>query len=644
MTDEQKTKKQLVAELKHMQQRVADLEVSEAKCKHAEEVLRVSHRFLGIANRRMEMIPLLREFVAEVKNFTGCTAVGIRILEDEGNIPYQVFEGFSREFYEFESPLSVNSDACMCINVIKGDTDPERPFFTEGGSFFMNTTTRFLATVSEEEKGQTRNVCNEHGYESVTLIPIRLADRILGLIHVADFREGMVPLEKVEVLETAAMELGTAIQRVRLEDILQRSKREWERTFDAMSDWVCLIDLETRRIVRSNRVGEHFTGLPLPEIIGGNCCAMAHASEEPVSDCPVEKMLRTHQRESAEIQGPDGDRWLMVTVDPQTDEQGNLVGAVHIVSDITERKRAEKTLSEQKSLLDEVFNGINEGIGIVDENETILFCNPAYADIFEGNKDDFVGKTVLSFFDAEAYSKILQGTQERRAGKTTTYEIPLVTLKGNRKFIRITASPRYKENGSYAGAFGAVLDITDRVQAEETIRQLAYHDDLTGLPNRMLFDDRLSLALAQAERHRQKFAVLLLDLDNFKDINDTLGHSVGDALLRVIGDRLTGLLRKSDTVARLGGDEFLLLLPEIGCMEDAAKTAQKILKTIREPIELDGRHLNITTSVGIALFPDHGEDGDSLIKNADIAMYRAKNRGRDTFQRYANDLKVRTIG
>ena len=192
--------------------------------RRAEEALRVSHRFLEMANRHTQMTHLLKEFVAEVRNFTGCVAVGLRMLDAEGKIPYQAYEGFDRRFYESESPLSIGSDQCMCINVIKGTTDPKLSFYTESGSFYMNGTTHFLATVSEEEKGRTRNVCNQFGYESVALVPIRSGDNILGLIHVADYQENMVPLEIVEVLEGAAMQLGTAIERVRAEEALRESE------------------------------------------------------------------------------------------------------------------------------------------------------------------------------------------------------------------------------------------------------------------------------------------------------------------------------------------------------------------------------------------------------------------------------------
>ncbi len=228
MKDQNKTKEQLISELVKLRQRIDELESSEAKHKQTKKTLQATYKFLKIAFKHKEVIPLLKEFVAEVQNFTKCHAVGIRMLDEEGNIPYEAYEGFSKRFYESESPLSIKSDQCMCINVIKGETDPNLPFYSKSGSFYMNGTTCFLATVSEEEKGQTCNVCNEFGYESVALIPILMGHRILGLIHVADPLENMVPLEKVELLEGVAMQICTAIERVRREGKIKESLREKE--------------------------------------------------------------------------------------------------------------------------------------------------------------------------------------------------------------------------------------------------------------------------------------------------------------------------------------------------------------------------------------------------------------------------------
>jgi diguanylate cyclase (GGDEF)-like protein len=199
-------------------------------------------------------------------------------------------------------------------------------------------------------------------------------------------------------------------------------------------------------------------------------------------------------------------------------------------------------------------------------------------------------------------------------------------------------SPVQEPDGRIEMVTVIAKDITERKQAENKLTHMATHDFLTGLPNRILFNDRLTMALAQAQRHQQKLCVMLLDLDYFKDVNDTLGHSVGDKLLRIVGERLTALLRTSDTVARMGGDEFLLLLTEIARVNNVTTIAQKILEAFRKPfvIEIDDHELMITTSIGIAIFPDDGDDADVLLKNVDIAMYRAKEKGRNNFQCYSS--------
>jgi diguanylate cyclase (GGDEF)-like protein len=150
----------------------------------------------------------------------------------------------------------------------------------------------------------------------------------------------------------------------------------------------------------------------------------------------------------------------------------------------------------------------------------------------------------------------------------------------------------------------------------------------------VLFNDRLTLALAQAQRHQQKLAVMLLDLDRFKDINDTLGHSVGDQLLRIVSKRLQNLLRKSDTLGRMGGDEFLFLVPGITRLENATEVARKILESFQEPFVVEDHELRTTASIGVTVYPDDGADADTLLKNADIAMYNAKQKGRNNYQRY----------
>ncbi len=170
-------------------------------------------------------------------------------------------------------------------------------------------------------------------------------------------------------------------------------------------------------------------------------------------------------------------------------------------------------------------------------------------------------------------------------------------------------------------------EIGDRRQAEERAQHLADHDALTGLPNRRLLEDRLTQALALSQRNRKQTAVMFVDLDRFKAINDSLGHAVGDVLLKEVAQRLVRQLRIGDTVCRIGGDEFVVVLPEVKRSSDAAHVAQKIIETLSQPVRVDDRELTVTPSIGIAVFPDDGRDAEALIRNADAAMYHAKEIG-----------------
>ncbi|MDX1541914.1 MAG: diguanylate cyclase, partial [Geminicoccaceae bacterium] len=201
------------------------------------------------------------------------------------------------------------------------------------------------------------------------------------------------------------------------------------------------------------------------------------------------------------------------------------------------------------------------------------------------------------------------------------------------------AASEVRSNGSPIYVL-TVRNVTLRRQTEETIRSLAYHDPLTGLPNRLLFHDRLHQAIERARRNQQVIAVMILDVDRFKLINDSLGLASGDRVLRRIGERLSEAIRRSDTVARLGGDDFLLLLPAVRSAEDAAKVAQKLLDAVRPLLSVNGQELHLDASVGIALYPHDGEDAETLVRNADTALYRAKERSRGSYQFYTTDMNA----
>lgn len=259
-----------------------------------------------------------------------------------------------------------------------------------------------------------------------------------------------------------------------------------------------------------------------------------------------------------------------------------------------------------------------EGTKIVADN---TMTNP----LFEGRRWEGsiiglplkIGNTVLGVMNVAL----------KRAHKFTDNEIQSLEFLADQASIAIQNAKLYEQ---------AQQEIVDRKKAEEAIKHMAQHDALTGLPNRRLFNERISLEISRSQRNNQKIGVMLFDLDHLKNVNDSFGHSVGDLLLQAVGQRLLGLLRKSDTVARMGGDEFLLILPEMKQTQDAVITAERILSALSTPFLLEGNQINITTSIGIVFFPDDGTEVDDLIKKADNAMYKAKEKGGNIYHFYTD--------
>ena len=295
-----------------------------------------------------------------------------------------------------------------------------------------------------------------------------------------------------------------------------------------------------------------------------------------------------------------------------------------------------RDLLDKSVYLDGILrSSIDMAIVATDLDYRIKYFNPVAEKVFGYEAENVIGCSAVELHVLKmAVPSRLIKTRElvRKQGE---YHFPMkIERDGITRFYEGRVTGIHDRLNRLAGFVMMLRDVTDRKQFEETIKRMAYHDALTGLPNRPLLSDRLAQALAEASRNRSPGALLILDLDHFKDINDTLGHSMGDLLLQAVSGRLKELLRKSDTVSRMGGDEFVLLLPKVTSPESAAVTARKIVMAFRQPFACQDYTLHITTSIGIAVFPDDGMDEETLLKNADIALYQAKEEGRNNFRRY----------
>lgn len=299
----------------------------------------------------------------------------------------------------------------------------------------------------------------------------------------------------------------------------------------------------------------------------------------------------------------------------------------------------QRQAQEELRFADRVFHSTLEGVAVTDVDGCILTVNPAFEAITGYTKAEVIGKNPRmlqsgrhgAVFYRELWHSVTVSGQwqgevwnRRKSGEVYPEWLTISAVKG--------------VDGQVTHYVAVFSDITTVKRAQEKIDFLAYHDPLTELPNRVLFRDRLGHALQRANRDKAPLALLYLDLDRFKSVNDTLGHPVGDELLVEVGRRIAGVIRASDTLARLGGDEFVLLLEDESDARQAAIVARKLLEVFSRPQRIDGHDLTVTASIGIALYPEDGDDADNLLKHADLAMYEAKSQGRNNYQFFAPKL------
>jgi len=336
-----------------------------------------------------------------------------------------------------------------------------------------------------------------------------------------------------------------------------------------------------------------------------------------------------------------------MTITPVTRDVGNPDNYfVAIKQDVTERKRSEEELYRAHQMLQTLLNTIPQRVFWKDRNCSYVGCNRAFAtDAGLNDPAEIIGKSDFDLVwseTAEVYRTDDKLVMEQGSAKLGYEEIQ-DRPDGGRVWLRTSKLPLSDREGKVTGVIGTYEDITDRKVAEDRVQYLAYYDALTGLPNRALLQDRLAKALASARRRKDRVALLFLDLDRFKDINDSLGHSVGDLLLQEVAERLKKWSREQDTVARVGGDEFVIVLTAAKDGADAAVAAERLVHAMSAAIVVQGRTLSIGCSLGISIFPEHGADSETLIKNADAAMYCAKENGGHNFKFFTDDMNAQAV-
>jgi diguanylate cyclase (GGDEF)-like protein/PAS domain S-box-containing protein len=321
------------------------------------------------------------------------------------------------------------------------------------------------------------------------------------------------------------------------------------------------------------------------------------------------------------------------------DENGDFTGFRSVVLDITNRKKEEELLREVEERWQFALEGSNDGVWDWNFETNEVFYSKRFKEILGFDESEWKNERseAVDRIHPDDYENVLTQINNHLQGNNSNYssEYRIKHKDGTYLWMYDRGKViRWDGNGKPLRMIGTCGDITPRKKLEEKIKELAYRDPLTNLPNRLLFNDRLDLTIASSRRNNKKFALIILDIDKFKKINDNYGHDIGDQLILYVGKKIESLLRKSDTIARFGGDEFLLLLPEIKDEQDAEKIAEKIFNTFQEKFMIGKKKLSVTVSMGIAIYPEHGDNTSTLLKNADLALYEVKDMGRNNYKLY----------
>ncbi len=505
-----------------------------------------------------------------------------------------------------------------------------------------------------------------HGLRYHASVPLWIGDRRLGIMNLvgADeqlFNEGELKtlhgvgnqvaialerarlhqhLESLVESRTAAL-TGEAAERRRVEAALRQSEERYRLFAESALTGVYLIQDNLLKYV--NPALAEIFGYTVEEIAGKLSPTNLTAPDDRarVAENIGKRTQGTVRDIRYSFRGLRKDGTLIdVEVHGARIEYDGRPAIVGTLLDITERRRAEAEIRKLSSAVEKAA----DSIFITGADGTIEYVNPAFETITGYRREEAVGKTpriVKSGKHDPAFYRKFWGTLLRGE----VYRDVFINRKKNGQlyYEEVTITPLTDERGEITHYISAGKDITERMQTQERLHYLAHHDVLTDMPNRILFVERLKQALNRSQWHKRTLAVLFLDMDRFKLVNDTLGHEAGDRLLQALAARLHGCVREGDTVARFGGDEFAVFLDDVASPDDVAPLAQKFLEVLARPLTVDGHEFFITASIGISLYPNDGIDPQTLMKNADTAMYRAKQQGGNTCQFYQAEMNAHAL-
>jgi diguanylate cyclase (GGDEF)-like protein/PAS domain S-box-containing protein len=442
------------------------------------------------------------------------------------------------------------------------------------------------------------------------------------------------------MLQVFASRASAELERKHAEEALKEAENRLKTIVNSVQTGIVLIDATSHRIVETNQIAAAMIGDAKEKIVGSIChqyiCPCAKG------ECPITDLQSRVDNSERTLLRADGTSVPII----KTVATITLDGHEHLLEsfvDITERKHAETALKASEERYRILVENQSDLVAKVTTEGNFLFVSPSLCEMFAVGEQVILGQSVFPYVYSEDLEATRQGMAQAFSPPYASYHESRSNTKEGLRWFGWGIKAVFDEDDRVVAFVGVGRDITDRKQAEAEIQQLAYYDALTGLPNRALLQDRLTQALITARRDGRPVGIVFLDLDRFKSINDSLGHSAGDQLLQEAAVRLQAALRKGDTVARLGGDEFVIVLPALDSEKSVTKVMRKLLQVLSDPYIIGGQEVFTTGSLGIAMFPGDGDEVETLLKHADMAMYLAKEKGRNNYQFFSHDMNARAV-
>ena len=486
---------------------------------------------------------------------------------------------------------------------------------------------------------------------SLAILPLIFQDRAIGMVHFSSSTRRQFAADEVDFLTAIAAQASTAIKGVLLYEALQRSQdevRQSEERFRSLvqnsSDLITILDVDGSVRYASPSV-ERLMGYEPDEWLGINAVSLIHPDDLPSavqSLAAVMDQPGAHPPSVLRIRHQDGTWRDIETTANNLLHVPSIRGIVMNARDVTERLRAERAVRQSEERFRSLVQNASDLITVVDADTTVRYQSPSIERLLGYAPEDITGTRLSELVHIDDVSKTLTALSDamRNSDGVTTAEARMRHRDGSWRHIEMIGTDQ-RANPAIGGFVLNMRDVSERKSLEQQLRYQALHDPLTKLANRTRFADRLDHALLRNARTGHDVAVLFMDLDNFKAVNDSLGHTAGDKLLTDVAERVEKCLRPGDTIARLGGDEFAILIDDIQSVEAPLTVTARVFEALSAPFELEGKELSVRASMGIALSNDGREtvDADSLLRDADVAMYVAKSRGKGRYEVFEQSMK-----